>query len=97
LLRFKAEDRALRPLRVADHDLRVPRIRDPHRAQRHPQVEEVVSRVRIWWMLPELKNRRSDLKAMFAQTSTGAALENFDAQNSSLCVRSPLKHETASN
>jgi hypothetical protein len=42
-LYFKAENRALRPLRVADGDFRVPCIRDAHRPQRNAHVEEVVS------------------------------------------------------
>jgi hypothetical protein len=43
LLHFKAENRALRPLRVADRDFRVPRIRDAHRPQWNAHVEEVFS------------------------------------------------------
>src|SRR5580704_5408215 len=43
LLRFHAEKRALRPLRVTNRDFRVPRIRHAHRPQRNAHVEEVIS------------------------------------------------------
>lgn len=78
LLCFKAENRALRPLRVADRDFRVPRIRDAHRPQRHAHVEEVVSGLnqRIG-MVPELADRRSDPETAGAPVTYGLPFSSY--------------------